>query len=173
VATALAEQRPGMVDALALLDMGPDLSAKFPDRALFRLIKTRFPGALLWRLVRSPKVMLKAARGTTRAVDIPDSWFEDLKRMRHRDFLGVMGAYTTYLGQRGLPDRLRGSDLPLLVIFGAADERWRASSAEAYRVVPGARIEVMPGVGHTPPVEDPRATAELLLEFAAAVEHRG
>jgi pimeloyl-ACP methyl ester carboxylesterase len=172
VATALAEQRPEVVDGLALLDMGPDLSAKIPEKALFRLIKTPFPGALLWRLARRPKVMVKAARGTTREVDIPASWFEHLKRMRHRDFRGVMGAYTTYLRQRGLPDRLRGSDLPLLVVFGADDERWHASSAEAYRVVPGARVTLLPGVGHTPPVEDPEATAELLLAFATAVEHR-
>jgi hypothetical protein len=26
-------------------------------------------------------------------------------------------------------------------------------------------------VGHTPPVEDPETTAELLLEFARTVEH--
>lgn len=170
VATALAEQRPDAVTALALLDMGPDLAAKIPERLLFRLIKTRFPGALLWRL-RSPQSMMKAARGTTRPVDIPDSWMEHLLRMKHRDFVGVLRAYTTYLGQRSLPDRLRGSGLPLLVIFGADDQRWRSSSADAYRVVPGVRVELLPGVGHTPPVEDPETTAKLLLEFAATVEH--
>jgi pimeloyl-ACP methyl ester carboxylesterase len=170
VATGLAEQRPDLVTALALIDMGPDLAAKIPDRLLFRLIKRRFPGALLWRL-RSPKSMVKAAGGTTRPVEIPASWMEHLKRMKHRDFVGLLRAYTTYLGQRSLPDRLRGSGLPLLIIFGTDDKRWRSSSVDAYHVVPGVRIELLPGVGHTPPVEDPETTAELLLEFAATVEH--
>jgi pimeloyl-ACP methyl ester carboxylesterase len=170
VATALAEQRPDLVVALALIDMGPDLDAKIPERPIVGLIMTRFPGRLLWRL-RSEATIRDAARtGFTRPVDIPGAWVEHLLAMTHRDFVGVMRAYSTYLGQRSLPDRLTGLGLPVLVIFGAEDRRWRSSSAVAYRVVPGARIELLPGVGHTPPVEDPQATAKLLLEFAAA-EH--
>jgi pimeloyl-ACP methyl ester carboxylesterase len=59
----------------------------------------------------------------------------------------------------------------VLVIFGADDHRWRSSSAAAYRVVPGARVELLPGVGHTPMMEDPQATGKLLLGFAAAAEY--
>ena len=54
------------------------------------------------------------------------------------------------------------------MIFGTEDRRWRSASAAAYRDVPGARVELLPGVGHTPIVEDPDATARLLLDFAAA-----
>jgi hypothetical protein len=35
----------------------------------------------------------------------------------------------------------------VLVVLGADDQRWRSSSAAAYRVVPGARVELLPGVG--------------------------
>jgi pimeloyl-ACP methyl ester carboxylesterase len=67
--------------------------------------------------------------------------------------------------------RLTPLGLPVLVIFGADDQRWRSSSAAAYRVVPGARVELLPGEGHTPMMEDPQTTGKLLLEFAAAAEH--
>ena len=59
----------------------------------------------------------------------------------------------------------------MLVIVGADDHRWRSSAAAAYHAVPGARVELLPGVGHTPMMEDPQTTSTLLLEFAAATAH--
>ncbi len=92
--------------------------------------------------------------------------------MTHRTFVEMLRAPVSYLGQRSLPERLTALGLPLLVVFGTDDQRWRPSSADAYRVVPGARVELLSGVGHTPMMEDPQATAKLLLEFSAAVEER-
>ena len=103
MATALAEQRPGVVAALALIDTGPSPDAYLDQGVLSRL-------------------------------------------------------------------RLAGLGLPVLVIFGTADKRWRSSSAAAYRDVPGARIELLPGVGHTPMLEDPQTTGTLLLRFALAMK---
>src|SRR5260370_38452450 len=77
-----------------------------------------------------------------------------------------------YLKQRALPDRLTALGLPVLVIFGADDHRWRSSSAAAYRAVPGARVELLPGVGHTPMQEAPAPTSTFLLDLdAAAWQH--
>jgi pimeloyl-ACP methyl ester carboxylesterase len=41
--------------------------------------------------------------------------------------------------------------------------RGRSSSAAEYRAGPGARVTILPGVGHSPMLEDPPLTAELLL----------
>ncbi|MFC4533310.1 alpha/beta fold hydrolase [Sphaerisporangium dianthi] len=38
-------------------------------------------------------------------------------------------------------------------------------SAADYRIVPSAQIEMLPGLGHSPMIEDPRRTADLLLAF--------
>jgi pimeloyl-ACP methyl ester carboxylesterase len=72
VATALAEQRPDAVAALALIDMGPSPDAKIPERLLFRLLLAPLTGRLLWRL-RTEATIRKAARaGFTRPVDASD-----------------------------------------------------------------------------------------------------
>ena len=168
VSTALAEQRPDAVVALALISMGPNMDAKLPDGPLFQLIMVPLVGQLLWRL-RNEKSIRKAARsGTARPVDIPDAFIEHGLRLTLRDVVGTLRAYKKYLEQRSLPDRLTPLGLPLLVIFGVDDGRWRSSSSAAYRVVPGARIELLPGVGHTPMMEDPETTGALLLDFAEA-----
>lgn len=171
VATALAEQRPEAVAGLALIDFGPSLEAKTPEKLLLRLLLTPLLGRLLWRL-RTEANIRKAARiGFTRPVVIPDAYVEDALRMTHRAFVGTIRAPLIYLGERGLPDRLRVLGLPLLVIFGTEDQRWPSSGAAAYSVVPGARIELLSGVGHLPIMEDPLATSKLLLAFAAAAAH--
>jgi pimeloyl-ACP methyl ester carboxylesterase len=168
VATALAEQRPDAVAGLALIDMGPSPDAKIPERLLTRLLLTRIPGRLLWRLKTEANIRKAARTGFTRPVDIPDAFIEHVLGMTHRAFVGAMRAPLNYLGQRSLPDRLTALGLPVLVIFGTDDQRWRSSSAAAYRAVPGARVELLPGVGHTPMLEDPQTTGTLLLDFAAA-----
>jgi pimeloyl-ACP methyl ester carboxylesterase len=172
-ATALVEQRRDAVAGLALIDFGPSLAAKIPERRLVRLLLTRFPGRLLWRL-RTEGTIRKAARtGFTRPVEIPDAFVEHTLGMTHRAFVGAMREPLKYLGEQSLPDRLAALDLPVLVIFGADDQRWRSSSAVAYRAVPGARVELLPGVGHTPMLEDPQTTGKLLLDFAAAAARTG
>jgi pimeloyl-ACP methyl ester carboxylesterase len=170
-ATALAEQRPDAVVRLALIDMGPNLDAKLPESPIFKLLEVPLIGRLLWRL-RTPASIQKAARsGTARPVEIPVDFVERAQKLTRRDVVETLRGSRDYLGERGLPDRLTPLGRPVLVIFGADDGRWRSSSSAAYQAVPGARVELLPGVGHTPMMEDPVATTELLLEFAAAAEH--
>jgi len=168
LATALAEQRPGLVAALALIDTGPSLNAKIPENLVARLLLNPAAGPLLWRLKTGATIRRAARTGFTRPVEIPDAFIEHVQGMTHRSFVTAMRAPLDYLGQRSLPDRLATLDLPLLVIFGTDDMRWRSSSAAGYRAVPGARVEMLPGVGHTPIMEDPQTTASLLLDFATA-----
>jgi pimeloyl-ACP methyl ester carboxylesterase len=87
--------------------------------------------------------------------------------MTHHAFIATSRAVMDYVTQRALPDRLTALGVPLLVIFGAEDRRWRSASAADYRAVPGARVELLAGVGHTPILEDPPRTAALLLDFIA------
>jgi len=168
VATALAEQRPGKMRALALIDTGPSPDAKLPEPPAARLLMAPLAGRLLWQLKTEATIRKAARTGFTSPVVIPDALIAHTQALTYRSFTATMRGYGDYIGQRSIPDRLAALGLPVLVIFGADDRRWRSSSAAAYRDVPGARVELLPGLGHTPIVEDPEATAKLLLDFAAA-----
>jgi pimeloyl-ACP methyl ester carboxylesterase len=167
VATALAEQRPGKVTALALIDLGPSLDAFIGQGLAGRLLLAPLPGRLIWAL-RTEAIIRKAMGSAfTRPVDIPGPIIEATMGMTYRALAATSRASDDYLKQRSIPDRLASLGLPVLVIFGTDDRRWQSSSAIAYRAVPGARLELLPGVGHTPMLEDPQTTCKLLLDFAA------
>lgn len=168
VATALAEVRRDLVTALALVNTGPRLDAFIRQGPATTLLQVPVLGPLLWRLRTDSLVRKAAATAVTRDVAIPQAVVDDVLGMTHHAFTAAHRAVQDYLLERPLPDRLAALDTPLLVIFGAEDRRWRSSSAADYRTVPGVRIEMLPGVGHSPPLEEPARTAELLLAFAGA-----
>jgi pimeloyl-ACP methyl ester carboxylesterase len=167
VATALAERRPDLVGAIALISTGPALDALLPQPLILRLLLAPPLGPLLWR--RRTDAMLRKAIEATAAgpVDIPAGLLHDLRSTTYRSFRTVARGNTAYLAERGVPERLAALTLPVLVLFGAADPRWDPSSAHRYEAVPDARLEMLPGVGHLPPLEAPGPTGEVLLGFTA------
>lgn len=157
-ATALAEQRPDLVTGLVLINTGPHMDAFIaPESAAID------PGQ--WPPT-DDQIRQFASTGFRAGYPIPQELVDDLRGMSYRAVTAAMRASTAYLEQRPLPDRLAALGKPLQVIFGDQDRRWRSSSAADYRVVPDARIESLPGAGHTPILEEPLETAALLLSFA-------
>ncbi|GIE34665.1 alpha/beta hydrolase [Actinoplanes italicus] len=160
VATALAERRPDLVGALALVSTGPDLDAFRRQPPILRMLLSPPIGPLLWR-IRSDAVIRKGIASTcARRVHVPDDMIADLRGITFPVLSTVLRENTAYLAERGLPERLAALGMPALVVFGASDPRWEPSSARRYD---RARVEMLPGVGHLPMIESPEATAELLL----------
>ncbi|MEU8764146.1 alpha/beta fold hydrolase [Streptomyces sp. NPDC048659] len=167
VATALAEQRPDLVGSLALMSTGPHLDALLPQPAILRALLAPPFGPLLWRW-RSDEVIRKGIRATLAGpAPIPPGMVADLRSTTYRAFRKVLREYTAYLAERSVPERLAVLRLPVLVVFGAADPRWDPASARRYDVVPGVRVEMVPGIGHMPMLEAPEPVGRLLLDFAA------
>ncbi|MFJ7199578.1 MULTISPECIES: alpha/beta fold hydrolase [unclassified Streptomyces] len=160
VATALAEQRPDLVTALTLVNTGPSLDAFIAPEPAASDPSQWPPTDEQIRQIASTGFSLVGYR-------IPEELLDDVRGMTHHTFTATMRATRSYLEQRALPDRLTDLGRPLLVIFGEDDRRWRSSSASDYRAVPGAEVELLPGLGHSPLLEDPRRTATALLAFTS------
>jgi pimeloyl-ACP methyl ester carboxylesterase len=169
VATALVEQRRDLVTAVALIDTGPRVDAFIDQGPTSQLLSAPVVGQLLWQ-VRTDGLIRKAgATGFSRpGYEMPQQLVDDALAMTYHAFTATDQAVDEYLQQRTLPDRLASLGKRLLVIFGQDDRRWQSSSAGDYRSVPGARVELVPGVGHSPMLEDTPRTAALLKSFIDA-----
>ncbi|OZM76470.1 alpha/beta fold hydrolase [Pseudonocardia sp. MH-G8] len=159
VATALTEQRPDLVTAVALLNTGPDMAAYIAQDVAVR--------AASWADLTDDQVRQAISDGFHAGYEIPQAFVDQFRDVDFHVFAATSQAVRAYLDAQGLPERLAPLRKPLLVLFGEEDRRWRASSAADYRAVPGATIEMLPGVGHSPNLEDPPRTAESLLAFTA------
>jgi pimeloyl-ACP methyl ester carboxylesterase len=78
---------------------------------------------------------------------------------------GLRGMADAMLGEPDRTAELAGTGLPVLVVHGEADDAWTpAAQADMARRL-GARHEVVPGSIHSPAVENPPRTLEVLLGF--------
>lgn len=159
-ATALAEQRPDLVAALVLINTGPHMNAHIaPPTAL---------DPSQWPDVTNDQLRQFASSWSSRpGYQIPLELLNEVRAMTLHSLTTTTQASRDYLREQPLPGRLAPLGKPLLVIFGEEDRRWRSSSAADYLAVPGARIEMLPGLGHMPMLEDPARTASCLLAFTA------
>ncbi|MEV0083024.1 alpha/beta fold hydrolase [Saccharopolyspora sp. NPDC050642] len=172
VAASLAEQRRDLVAAVALVDTGPRADAFLGDSFVADLMTTPVVGELIWRLRTDGALHGAMSTAFTREVRIPEQLVADVRGMTYRSLTATDEAVDAFLAERPVPDRLTGLGLPVLVIFGAQDRRWQPSSAQDYRRIPHARIEILDGVGHTPMFEAPDTTGALLRGFAAETASR-
>ncbi|MEV6863424.1 alpha/beta hydrolase [Streptosporangium subroseum] len=159
-ATALAEQRPDLVTALVLINTGPSLDAFIAPQSA-AISPSQWPPT-------DKQIRQFASTGFSRAgYQIPQELLNEVRAMTYHTLTTTMRGTSDYLEQQALPDRLTALGKPLLVIFGEDDRRWRSSSAADYRTVSGAKVELLPGLGHSPILEDPSRTATPLLAFTA------
>ena len=64
---------------------------------------------------------------------------------------------------------LRRLDLPTLVLVGEQDEAFLEPSRRMAAAIPGARLEVLPGAGHSPQHETPEAWRSAVVGFLGGV----
>lgn len=158
-ATALAEERPELVSAIAVINSGPALAAYIADDAPVDPTQ--------WENLTDDQLRQAVRTGFGPGFHIPDEYLAQVRAMTLNTFAAASKANFAYLREKTLPERLTAVGKPLLVLFGEEDQRWSSASAADYTVVAGARVELLAAVGHSPNLEDPLRTAEHLLAFAA------
>lgn len=174
VATSLAEQSSELVDRVVIVDTAPDTSyIDLPLEA--RLGYVPVIGQLLNRAI--PDSFVKRAYEEAFAPDYdiddafenPDQVLDDFEAMTYTSYDESSSAFNDYTDEIPLDERMRDAAVPLLAIYGA-EEQVVVDDEEAlaaYGEVPGARTATVEDAGHSPNLEQPEETAELILEFAA------
>jgi len=79
----------------------------------------------------------------------------------------AIGVYGADMSDPTLASRLPSIDLPVLVVWGAADRIGDPEVGKAYaELIPDARLEVISEAGHLPQIEAPSLLTELVGSFA-------
>lgn len=172
ITVALAEQASELVDRMVNIGSGPSSdSCSLPLRA--RLLGAPVLGQTLWRL--SPDFAVRSGYDSAFAsgfeieagFDDPDQVVDDYRALTHTSYTESRSAIDDYREEMPLDARARASAVPLLSIFGAEDDICDpVESQAAYQTVPGSRTETLVGIGHSPNVEVPGQTAQLIERFA-------
>jgi pimeloyl-ACP methyl ester carboxylesterase len=159
-AAVLAE--PGLFDSLTLLGSGPSKLVGPRADLLDHLGPLLEAGGV--ELVHQTMEQLAMTDPKAQAVPAPT-----------RAFLATRFLANTAAGLRGMadamttePDRvaeLAAAGVPVLVAHGVADDAWTPAAQAEMAVRLGARHEVIQAAIHSPAIENPKRTLEVLLAF--------
>jgi pimeloyl-ACP methyl ester carboxylesterase len=167
VGVQLAASRPELVDRLVLLDT-PTSAGGVHGSLLVRSSLWPVIGPLVNVWAPDPLKRLGAAIAVAPGAHVPADMVRDVDRMRWPAYQGSFDATMAWVADEAVDRRLRALDVPVLVVWGDRDQLADPGMADRYRRLPGAQVVMLHGVGHTPPVEAPEATAALLAAFSAS-----
>jgi pimeloyl-ACP methyl ester carboxylesterase len=164
VATALAETKPGRVERMVLIDSPPRPEITFKLGTRFALIPVL--GELMSRFMTDATIRKMLAQGFAPGFKVPDELVADVKQLTYTAFRTAHNDAMAYERAKPVFERLAALNPPppLLVIFGSKDALVAPVSAKLFRV-PGAKVEIIEGPGHSPMVEAPDNTLELIKNF--------
>jgi len=166
VALDLVRRRPELVRGLVLMDTRAESDSEEGRRGRDELAETvrREGVAALVERLASRLLAPQTLTGVPRVV-------AELRRMILRQPLeGVIAALHSMRDRADSSSLLSHIAVPTLVMAGADDQLIPAATARALaEQIPGAQFTLVAGAGHLPPLEQSRATAEILSRFIERV----
>src|SRR5215210_1602475 len=157
-AHALALRRPERVRALVLVSASPglaDAGERAARRAADAALADRIEAIGVEAFAREWAAQPLFAGPTAAVAALAQ---EDRLRRSAQDHAAQLRGLGT--GEMpALEDRLGELAMPVTLVVGERDAKYRAIAGEMAGRMPGARVVVVPGVGHAVPLEDPAAVA--------------
>ena len=165
VAAAFAEADPARVERLVLIDSPPKPETTFKLGTRLALVPVL--GELLSRFMSDATIRQMLAQGFAPGFPVPDKFVADVKQLTYTAFRTAHDDSMAYETEKPVVERLAalGQVPPLLVIFGSRDALVAPASAKLYERVPGAKVTIIDGAGHSPMVEAPEKTLGLIRDF--------
>jgi pimeloyl-ACP methyl ester carboxylesterase len=167
VAVALAQQSPRLVNRVVIVDTPP--THESGDLGI--VAKLGFApviGEFFWRIKPDFAVKKGLEVAFAPGYDVPDEFVEDVTRMTFSAYDDSPTGFDDYTKEAPLDERMAETGKPLLVIMGAEEQiiDEPAQRLAEYRdTYPGTRTKLIAGAGHSPNVEKPALTANLVLAF--------
>jgi pimeloyl-ACP methyl ester carboxylesterase len=165
IAVALATARRDLVNRLILIDANPEwrfFTLPSPvERTLWPLI-----GQLQWRLAPDSMVRSSVQRQFAPGFPVPRQSVRDVRRMTYSAYTASLNEFHRFLDAIPLNKRAARLGMPILVIWGTGDQLVKKAALDDYRALPGARIELVAGAGHSAMIERPSQTAQLILGYS-------
>ena len=168
VALSLALERPRRLRTLTLIGGSPGLSSA-KERRLRIVADTKLAHMLHAEGIEKfvdHWMALPMWASLSEALG-PQGW-EDSKRQRLQNDAAGLAESLIGIGTGQMPplhDRLHEVGMPVLLIVGELDEKFRSIAAEMAAKMPNAKVKVAGGAGHAVHTERPDATARVVSDF--------
>jgi pimeloyl-ACP methyl ester carboxylesterase len=169
VATALAEKNPARIAAMILIDSPPTAGTTFTvmtDAAMTPVL-----GELLSHFETDDAIRRGLAQGFAPGFPVPEKFVADLKQLTYTAFRRAHEDSIAYRTAKPTNERLAALTPvpPLLALTGTEDAIVPPEHEKYFAQVPGAKIVMIEGSVHSPMVEKPARTLELIKNFLREV----
>jgi pimeloyl-ACP methyl ester carboxylesterase len=124
-------------------------------------------GQLLSHFESDEAIRQGLAQGFAPGFVVPEKFVADLKQLTYTAFRSAHEESIAYRESKLPYERIAALKPvpPLLAIFGTRDAIVPPENAKFFARVPGAKIVMIEGAGHSPMVESPEETLELIRRF--------
>jgi pimeloyl-ACP methyl ester carboxylesterase len=165
VAVALAEIQPERIERMILIDSPATAETSFT--IMTKIYLTPIVGEVLCHFQTDQAIRRGLAQGFAPNFAIPQKFVADLRQLTYCAFRTAHNESIAYRTIKPPYKRLAAMKPcpPLLAIFGNLDAIVPSEHGKLFEAVPGAKVAVIQGAGHSPMVEAPAKTLQLIEDF--------